>query len=452
MKNVSILAFGLLLCSMLALTLPQAHARNDSNLLVLGSDLEFPMSDCVARLKADGNIEILSDTGQQCVDVQVTDPVALQIALFEKFPQLDTGLGFEPTDTVYVAWAAKGQGEVTCQQSADPSLTGWSGSADQSGFATIEIPINPASGYDLTLQCQDEESSAPIEESLTLQIDIPPPEVSLTVDPIIQEPGGQIELTWASTNAVSCTALGGADFPDWPTGEGIDLDGSLDVGIPSSIPTDTDYEFRVECENSAGVTSDASAEVQVLDDGLPAFCSDPERQPPEDFEPRTRLLCSGSTSEGWNCSTVPDDGSNTTWQSVWGQEFPRGEKRRIFLPTETYASLEFDSGTFAQHGTVVFEILQAFNSGAADGRPLVSMSECPGDFSDALADEGCRQRQLTSTGSFNWTRSENSNNCQLEPNTRYFLNITYAANEYPVEWSCGNDTACGNNSQPNYVE
>jgi len=440
----------------LSLTSFQATAQEDDKLLQLGGDLEFPMMDCVARLKLDGNIEILTEGGQQCVDVQVTDPVDLAIVLFEEFPQLDSEDTLNPGDAFYVAWGAQGQGEVSCQKSSDPSLAGWSGSTGSWGFTELAIPTEPAGAYILTLQCQDEDSG-PVEKELELQVFIPPPQVTLTVDQPVQEPGGSVEFTWTSEHAQTCTALGGSDFPNWPTGEGIALNGSQQVNVPSTLPTDADYEFRVECENSVGDTSDAMISIQVLDDGLPSFCQEEERQPPEGFELRTRIRCSGSTSNGWQCNgnEVPDDGSDTTWSDVWGLDFPAGQTRRIFLPEDNYASLEFDSGTNGSSGGISFVGLQAFGSGSGNGRPLVSISECPGDFSDALNDGNrCRQRQLTTEGNFQWTRdSSSTTRCVIEPNTRYFLNITYATNTYPPVWSCfGDYDACGNNSNPTYSD
>lgn len=228
------------------------------------------------------------------------------------------------------------------------------------------------------------------------------------------------------------TAAGG-EAPQGPQGGG----GSGPCGnVPKNFCRDPDPAAGPGC-------CGAAAEPQCNDDGSGfecppgtiltsecatcdqggVSCADEGRLPPPGLTHDTTAL-----SDVFN-GTSP----NTTllWEHVFNRPFPDGGT--VFLKTQRdqYISLEFT--TVAGEGGTI----QIVNpQGTANfGLTLLTLSECPGDFTDAVG-ANCKKLFLSSTMDY-VVGTGGSWDCELKPDTTYYLNMLHTTDpDPPFAWEC----------------
>jgi len=161
-----------------------------------------------------------------------------------------------PTPTLALSSAAIALGTSATLTWSDSGATscsasgsGWSGTQSTSGTAT-ETPTAIGT-YTYTLQCTNAAgSSAPT--TVTLDVVAKPTITSFTATPTSIAAGGSSTLSWASTNASTCTASG-----SWSGTQATD-------GTETETPkADGTYKFTLTCANGAVASAPSTVMLTV---------------------------------------------------------------------------------------------------------------------------------------------------------------------------------------------
>ena len=217
---------------------------------------------------------------------------------------------------------------------------------------------------------------------------------SFSASPSTITEGQRTTLSWVTSNASSCTASGGAG--GWntttitlPTGSQL-----LTINNPGT------YTFVLTCQDSAGGTAQRSTVVTVQENSTPT-----------------------------QCSTPPLSGSTTTWKNFWLVDFPSPKYDNVFatVPRTGYLAIEFETGNIIDDGKI-----SSVETTVTDGVRLGTISQCPGDFD---VEAPCKYIWGIGGGLL-WATNGMSNACQLEPNTKYYFNLTFTDVFNPATTSC----------------
>jgi hypothetical protein len=209
---------------------------------------------------------------------------------------------------------------------------------------------------------------------------------SLTASPLSFVAGGKTTVSWVTAYAESCNPTGGTSA--WRNTSITRPSGSSDV----YIATPGTYAFTLTCTGSSGSTAFRSLDVQVTQEPVVT---------------------------GTNCSASPLAGSSQSWMNFWKSEFPQPRYSTVtdyYVPKNGYHAYKFNTGNVQGDGSVV-SISNTMTAGTRTG----SISECPGDFAVVNA---CKHTWGLG-GGIGWTTIGTANNCQLKPNTDYYLNVTF---------------------------
>ena len=236
--------------------------------------------------------------------------------------------------------------------------------------------------------------------------------------------GANVSFQWTSRGAWECEGAGLAGTTWNGTGKLPDGNQSVNTG-PLSPAT---YTADLLCSNGP-VMDQQSATFTVVEDsgGGPQNCIDEGRVPPAGLSRDTTAL-----SNIFN-QTFPDP--TLTWDDLFGGAFPDSGSVYWKTQRDQYISLEFTTAGVATGTDGRLELnnpQSSFNFGLS----LVTFSQCPGDFLDQ-PDSDCKK--LINNGGINWSVGTSGfNECELEPNTTYYLNVLHTTNEQPpFQWQCG---------------
>jgi len=230
---------------------------------------------------------------------------------------------------------------------------------------------------------------------------LPPGEVaitSLSATPTVIDEGQSTQINWATQNAASCVATGGAG--SWPAASA-SLTGSKGIAITAA----GSYTFVLSCTGDSG-TVQHQVSVTV---------NEPVVVP------------------GSSCSTPPLAGRKVDWATFWnGTAFPNPIYNNEYpeIPRRGYLAIEFNTGNFMDTGQML-----TIETTTSSGRRLGSISQCPGDFD--VADE-CRQIWGVG-GAILWSTEGYPDSCTLQPNTTYYFNVTFTDGVNPASTDCDDD-------------
>lgn len=247
------------------------------------------------------------------------------------------------------------------------------------------ISINPTSG-DVIIQTFP---------GYTVTKDTEPPPDSVVIDTFItskssMEINQTANLSWTTSNAVSCTTSNGTS--GWRAHTPAIPNGNKNV----TIPTAAVWTFTLTCNGAApGDTAVRNVAITVTDPGEP-----PPPPPPD------------------TCDTPPLSGSTVTWASFWLESFPEPvyDIRNIDIPRFGYKAISFNTGNVVDNGS-----LGTIESTLTSGARFGALSSCPGDFD--VADD-CRHVWGLG-GGIKWATDGTAGACQLDANTNYYFNITF---------------------------
>jgi hypothetical protein len=207
----------------------------------------------------------------------------------------------------------------------------------------------------------------------------------------------EVTFTWQSAAAERCvTRLG---TPEW---QDVSID-PLDGGsVAIQITEFGEISFRIFCFDVAGEVVADQVTLSVTETAPPA----PE---PEVVDPPTVSCDNPDVSRG----------SIVEWSEMYqAANFPDTSRLgdTFSISRNSYVAVRFNTGDAV--GTVSNRAVAV-----SGGIRNVAVSQCPGMFVTDIPD-ACKQAQ--GTGSVHRFSTDGSLPCNLEPNTEYFFNITYA--------------------------
>lgn len=280
-----------------------------------------------------------------------------------------------------------------------------------------DVTVDPLSG-DLTATPQDPAACAATADCSEVDVSI----TTFTVSPSTVSQGQTVSFQWNARGAWECqgsnlatTTWNGTKLPT----------GSQSVSTSSLSPAT--YTAILDCNNGP-VTDSSQVNFTVTTagggggGGGPQFCSDNGRLPPAGLDQDTQIIVGSSTT-------------TNTWQQLFSATFPNGNGRDTSIQRDRYAALSFNSGSLATgtSGRVLFDVLQTT---IPSGFKIVTISECPGDFTTALS-SGCRR--FFGQDGIRWSINTGGGfDCILSPNTDYYLNVVYTLNDTAPydDWAC----------------
>jgi len=210
---------------------------------------------------------------------------------------------------------------------------------------------------------------------------------SFTVSPSAIEEGEIVSMSWASSNATTCTGTATDGIGGWIGG---DIARSFS-GKRLGIATAGTYTFTLSCAGTNGPVS----------------------------RTRTVVVSEPTATTPTTCSTTPPlSGGVTAWSSFWHTTFPGPsyDNERLKIVRGGYWALEFNTGNVVDHGGII-SVANTSSNGTRRG----SISGCPGDF-EVPAE--CTH-SWGSSGGIGWATDGQPGYCQLEPNTTYYMNFTF---------------------------
>ena len=232
----------------------------------------------------------------------------------------------------------------------------------------------------------------------------PTPQVSLTVNggsSATVDEGTTVSLAWTISDAVSCTTENGNT--QWDS-LGVTLTGGGDTGSQTNtVDFVGSRSYTLRCVNGANTTTRS---VSVTGESIDP--PDPVGMCPEDFD--------ASLS-----------GDDYEWADVFSTIWPRPtySQKTLTIRRGGYLSIAFDTGSNeGWRGSY-----KSITSISTAGRRLLSISACPGDFSEYLPENDvtdCTEDQYNG-GAVAWTTEAagRSGFCKLETDSTYFLNMTF---------------------------
>ncbi|MDT8321995.1 MAG: hypothetical protein RQ826_15865 [Xanthomonadales bacterium] len=264
--------------------------------------------------------------------------------------------------------------------------------------------------------------------------------------------GEDITLSWDARGGWQCAGslqngLGAAvTSTTWD-----DLDSRLPRGNASISTGSLDpgnYDAIINCSNGSSVEARAAFTVIDANPDAPAFCATEGRVPPSGMAQDTQIL--------WATGVFPASpqlDQTVMWEQFFGFSFPKGDTVGMEILKDHYATLAFQTSNrpVGTQGKIQFELPQFSQSRLFPGDKLITISQCPGDFTNQVEDPECRL--VINNGGFRWgigTEPTVDFRCTLRQNTTYYMNILYTpdATASPLKWGCTGaeslDDHCGN--------
>lgn len=262
------------------------------------------------------------------------------------------------------------------------------------GADILAISVNPTSG-DITINTKDGYTVEKNDGGTT------PTSVAIngfTINPLTSLEGDTINISWSTTNAVSCAPSGGT--ASWR---------AKVLTVPTGFTTITAdvtgaFVFTMVCNGSTtGDTTSRSQNVSI--------------------QPKTTTPTS--------CPTQPLSGSVVTWNQFWQVGFPMPVYTNKFfsVPRTGYQAIKFETGSIVDNGKFT-----TIETTTTDGVRFGTVTECPGDFSAAVP-KSCRYVWGLG-GGLSWATDGKAGACQLEPNSTYYFNLTYTDGTNPSSTTC----------------
>lgn len=234
---------------------------------------------------------------------------------------------------------------------------------------------------------------SPFEESV--------PHIVLTATPNPVIVAGQSNLHWEVVDSISCSM---SDGPGTAWSAISNPPPMGDFLVENVFST---KRFTMTCDNDIGQTTRTVVLGAVSDvSGFPGFGVFP-------------LGCDTNPIPGVEWQASPS--SYAGLFMPWPGEF--GDWQNVAVDTDKWISLYFDTGPDITSG----KMETAPNNWLGGDRPKIfSFSECPGDFVSMPA--ACLFSPASTSGLLWWANEDSGGAvCFLQPNTRYYMNIIYAA-------------------------
>lgn len=227
--------------------------------------------------------------------------------------------------------------------------------------------------------------------------------LSLNANPASIYEGGSTTISWVLKDADSCTATQGT--AEWQALTFNGTDGSFEV---TTLATEGVYPFTLTCTGQVGAPSVATVAVAVSVE--PLSCDPPSL----------------------------NAGLDTDWSAFWGYAFPNSPQAILhWINTGQYLSVAFDTGSVTDNGNV-FTIDNNYTVGSR----LVAISRCAGRFEAPAECTHTWADGQGDTSTITWATDGKAGACVLEPNTIYYLNVTFTDGVDSSTDSCDTTPSC----------
>jgi hypothetical protein len=220
--------------------------------------------------------------------------------------------------------------------------------------------------------------------------------------------GQSVIISWTTTAADSCTPSNGGG--GW-TSQVIALPSGSSAAL--TLATAGTYSFRLNCSNATPSSTFRTVSVTVnADDPAP----------------------------GDDCPTPTLAGNTVSWAGHFTQTWPDPIYAEVTtsIPRAGYLAIAFNTGNFVDDGGIA-----SIQHTSTSGNRLGAISECPGDFSQRLPDTlfRCTYEWYIGGGIiWNTESGDQSRECNLQPNTNYYLNLTFTDGVDPTTDRCVTST------------
>jgi hypothetical protein len=205
-------------------------------------------------------------------------------------------------------------------------------------------------------------------------------------------------VAWATTDAVSCVTGGGnRNWRETSIGTGGSVNASLDQF--------REWSLRITCADAAGNEVTETRTVIVSADTDPGTNTDTCQKTVAE-----RPLFNGQSRA-------------VNWFSELGSVFPGptvNNNTATRIPRNGYSAIEFNTGSEPAAGGF------SLSSSSSVFFPLLAISPCEGDFD---VPDSCRN-YISVSQSFAFSTEVVPGRCKLEPNTTYYLNLTYGSQDF----------------------
>ncbi|MBS0379718.1 MAG: hypothetical protein JSS29_14655 [Proteobacteria bacterium] len=155
-----------------------------------------------------------------------------------------------------------------CAASGGAGHDNWGGAVATSSAGTTVGPITVAGDYTYILQCSGPGGTGSA-ASVTVAVGAAPAPASITTFaaiPVSLSTGQSLALSWATSNAVSCTASGGTGSDGW-SGAQLSASAGTSVGPLNVAGT---FVYGLQCTGPGGTSAVSSVTVTVTAPPLPA--------------------------------------------------------------------------------------------------------------------------------------------------------------------------------------
>jgi hypothetical protein len=254
----------------------------------------------------------------------------------------------------------------------------------------------------------------------TVQINLSaPPIVSMQAVPSSVTSGSSSQVSWTITNnPTTCSFTG-----DWPGGEQLNVSPTTYVSPVSVTNITSNKNLSLSCTNSAGSGSD-SASITITGGSTWPSCGGAGASILGGNEDRT-IIADGDSVGGQ---------TNGTYNQFYGASTPASSPLSSFLGATFQLSLtrnQYIAGQF-NSGSANLTAKFDFTTPGGDQGPVpngstVTISDCPGDFTQHLGQSRCEASGGNPSLFFSDSPSANpAIFCKLDKNTTYYLNIVHA--------------------------
>jgi len=182
----------------------------------------------------------------------------------------------------------------------------WSGPMALSNSTGVNVgPINLSGTYTYSVICTGPGGATAVNQTLTVGV-VPAPVIRFQLTPSAIKPGNSATVTWSTTNATSCTGLGGTGSDGWAAGHPVADESGYTTGPVASAG---EYPYDLSCIGPGG-----SAEASRI---LTVSASAPAAPPtvsfvaqPSFIQPGQSTTLSWSTSNAISCAASGGSGSD----------------------------------------------------------------------------------------------------------------------------------------------
>lgn len=251
-----------------------------------------------------------------------------------------------------------------------------------------------------------------------------PPVVTINATPAIVNSGDSSTVSWSVANSpTTCTFTG-----DWPAGEQTNVSPafySSPIVLNNILSNKT---LSLSCTNTAGTSSVQSINITLQGSSNSQWTTCNDNSPANLIlngnEDRVIIANGTATLGSYNgtYAEIQGSGSNNPWPGSLGQNI------HLSLDKNKYIAAQFTTDGNGYDGKFELSPTNSFEGENPAGR-TITISSCPGDFSNNLSQARC----ITTSSTLYWSTKTVPSGpagffCELDKNTTYYLNIVDSVN------------------------